>query len=124
MPGKILIVYDTEQNRTLLKDVLDYYDFESLTAADGAEGVSMAKEHQPDLILMDVQMPVMDGISATRLLKSDPETKAIKILALTSFVAEDLKCLQEAGFDDFISKPIDIRRLPEIVRRHLSVEVP
>ncbi len=120
MTQKILIVDDLEQNRILLRDVLAYYGFESLLAANGAEGVAMAREHGPDLILMDIMMPIMDGITATRLLKEDPLTKGIKVIAITSFApGENIQQSQEAGFVDLISKPFAIKEIPEIIKKHL-----
>lgn len=121
LPNKILIVEDNPMNRRLIRDVLKYYGYEVLEAADGKEGVSMAMEHLPDLILMDIQMPVMDGFRAGDILKSDPKTKHIKIIALTSFaMKDDRDRFMEAGFDDYISKPLDIRQLPEIMKLHLE----
>lgn len=118
---KILIVDDLEQNRVLLRDVLAYYGFESLLAADGVEGVAMAREHRPDLILMDMVMPVMDGLTAAKLLKQDPLTKDIKVIAITSFApGENMQQCQEAGFVDLIPKPFAIKDIPEIIKKHLS----
>lgn len=121
MTKKILIVEDNPMNRRLLRDVLKYYGYEALEASDGKEGVSMAIEHMPDLILMDLQMPVMDGYQAGAILKNDPKTKHIKIIALTSFAMKgDRDRVMEAGFDDYISKPIDTRGLPKILELHLA----
>lgn len=124
---KILIVEDNPINRRLLRDVLKYYGYEVLEAADGKEGVSMAIEHLPDLILMGLQMPVMvvmvvkDGYQAGSILKNDPKTKHIKIIALTSLAMKgDRKRVMRAGFDDYISKPIDTRGLPKILELHLA----
>jgi len=118
---KILIVEDNEKNRTLVKDVLEYHGYEVIEARDGKEGIKMAKEHKPDLILMDIQMPVMDGITAGRILKNDLETKHIKIIALTSFAMKgDKEKILKAGFDDYISKPIDTRKLSGHIERLLG----
>src|SRR4030042_6055579 len=120
---KILIVENNEKNRTLVKDVLEYHGYEVIEAGDGLEGIKMAKEHKPDLILMDIQMPVMDGIAAGKILKNDPETKNIKIIALTSFAMKgDKEKIMDEGFDDYIAKQIDIRRLPELVKKALEVK--
>jgi two-component system cell cycle response regulator DivK len=120
---KILIAEDNEKNRTLVKDVLKYHGYEVIEAGDGLEGIKMAKEHKPDLILMDIQMPVMDGIAAGKILKNNPETKDIKIIALTSLAMKgDKEKIMEEGFDDYIAKPIDIRRLPELVKKALEVK--
>ena len=121
MPKKILIVEDNEKNRTLVKDVLVYHGYEIIEACDGKEGIKMAKEHKPDLILMDIQMPVMDGITAGRILKNDLETKDIKIIALTSFAMKgDKEKILKGGFDDYIAKPIDTRKLSGYIERLLG----
>ncbi len=121
MPKKILIVEDNEKNRVLVRDILEYYGYKVLEATDGAEGVKMATEHMPDLILMDIQMPVMDGITAGKILKNDPGTKGIKIIALTSFVMKgDKEEILTAGFDDYLPKPINTRQLPKLVKKTLN----
>ena len=118
--AKILVVEDNEKNRILIKDVMEYYGHEVVEAADGAAGVRLAKEHKPDLILMDIQMPVMDGMAAAKIIKSDPETKGIRMIAITSLAMKgDKERFIEAGFDDYIAKPIDTRKLPEIVKQCL-----
>lgn len=121
MPYKILIVEDNKNNRKLFRDILQYSGYEVLEAQDGAEGIKIAKEQMPDLILMDIQMPVMDGFEALKALRNIPETGKIKVIALTSFaMASDRKKILEAGFDDYISKPIDTRELPERVKKYLE----
>lgn len=121
MGVKILVADDTRENRALLKDVLMYYGYEVIEARDGAEAVKLAKERTPAMILMDIQMPVMDGIEAMKLLKADPETKHIKIISLTAFAVDmDTEQFRTAGFDDYISKPIDIRQLPALLQKHLG----
>ena len=121
MPKKILVVEDNEQNRILLKHLLAYHGYEVVEAADGAEGIEAAKKYKPDLILMDLQMPVMDGFTAIRILKNDPKTKGIKIIAVTAFAMKgDRERALETGADAYISKPIDIKQLPNIVRQSLE----
>jgi two-component system cell cycle response regulator DivK len=123
MPRKILIVEDNEKNRTLVKDVLEYHGYEVIEAGNGKEGIKIAKENKPDLILMDIQMPVMSGYDAIKILKNNPETKDIKIIALTSFAMKgDKEKIMEEGFDGYVAKPIDIRRLPELVKKALEVK--
>ena len=120
MPGKILVVEDNEKNLTLIKDVLEYHGFEVRTAADGASGLSLAREYLPDVMLMDIQMPVMDGLTAVKRIKDDPHMRKIHLIALTSFAMKgDREKMLAAGFDDYIAKPIDTRKLPEIVRRYV-----
>ncbi len=123
MPGKILIVDDSDQNRLLVHDVLAYHGHEVLAAADGAEGVKMARENLPDLILMDIQMPGMNGIEAGKALRGDPLTKGIRMLALSSFnLLNDSENFFATGFDGYIGKPIDFRQLPETVKQYLAIE--
>ena len=117
---KILIVEDNEKNRLLIKDILLYYGYEVIEAENGKEGLEQAKKHLPDLILLDIQMPVMDGFTAIKMLKDDPATKNIKIIALTSFAMKgDRENIMEAGFDDYIAKPFDTRKLPEMVKKYV-----
>lgn len=121
MSKKILVVEDNKKNRTLIRDVLRYYGYEVIEAENGAEGVKMAKEHLPDLILLDIQMPVMDGFKALKILKDMPETRNIKVIALTSFaMAGDREKILHAGFDDYLSKPVDTRKLPLTVTQYLE----
>ncbi|MBI5195553.1 MAG: response regulator [Nitrospirae bacterium] len=121
MAKKILIVEDNEKNRRLLSDILRYYDYEIIEAKYGEDGIKMAKAHKPDLILMDMQMPVMDGFTAMSILKKDPETKNIKIIAVTSFaMAGDKEKIMQGGADDYISKPLDTRELPKKVKKLLE----
>ncbi len=121
MTSKILVVEDNPTNRAMLKDVLNYYGYEVIEAKDGAEGVQLAREYMPQLILMDIQMPVMDGFAATKMLKSDPQTKNIKIVSLSAYSSNEAENdFLKAGFDDAISKPIDIRQLPDLVKKHMG----
>lgn len=121
MNRKILVVEDNENNRRLIRDVLLYYGYEVIEAGDGVEGVRLAKEHLPDLILLDIQMPVMNGFTALNVLREAPETKNIKVIAMTSFaMTGDKERIMAAGFDDYISKPIDTRELPKLVERMLA----
>lgn len=124
MSYKILIVEDSENNRRLIRDVLIYHGYEIIEAGNGKEGIKMAKAHKPDLIFMDIQMPVMNGYEATKALKNDPDTKHIKIVAVTSFaMLGDREKILEAGADDYIAKPIDTRELPERVRKLLRENI-
>jgi len=119
MALKILIVEDNDKNRLLIKDILLYYGYEVLEAENGEQGVASAKKHLPDLILMDIQMPVMDGFKALAILKSDAATKSIRVLAMTSFAMKgDKEKIMQAGFDDYIAKPIDTRKLPALVKKY------
>lgn len=118
MPHKILIVEDNVNNRSLLLDILSFLGYEVSVATDGQEGVVVARKLMPDLILMDIQMPGMDGMTAAAILKGDPATSGLKIIALTSFAMQgDEDKFMAAGFDGYISKPVNTRELPELVKR-------
>lgn len=123
MARKILIVEDNELNRILLRDVLEYYGYEVIEAVNGAEGIERAKEHLPDLLLLDIQMPVMDGFAVIGALKNEPVRGMKKIIALTSFAMRgDRERIMAAGFDGCLTKPIDTRKLPRMVREWLGEE--
>ncbi|MBI4844635.1 MAG: response regulator [Nitrospirae bacterium] len=118
---KILVVEDNDKNLRLIADILKYYKYEVIEAVNGEEAVKYAVSQVPDLILMDIQMPVMDGFTALKLLRENLLTKDIKVIALTSFaMAGDREKILSAGFNDYIAKPMDTRALPEIVRRYLG----
>jgi two-component system cell cycle response regulator DivK len=109
---RILLVEDNEMNRDMLSRRLARKEYEVLVAVDGKEGVEMAGSVAPDLILMDMSLPVMDGWEATRQLKASPETKAIPIIALTAHaMSGDREKAMEAGCDDYDTKPIELPRL-------------
>jgi len=121
MGHRILVVEDNPQNRMLIKDILEFHGYEIIEAADGQTGIEMAKNHKPDLILMDIQMPVMDGITAGKIIRGDPDTKNIKMLAVTSFaMLGDKERIMEAGFDHYIAKPINTRELPVLIKEMLK----
>jgi two-component system cell cycle response regulator DivK len=121
MAAKILLVEDNEMNRDMLSRRLARKGFQVLLAADSQEGVSVARADHPDLILMDISLPVMDGYAATRTLKADPATNAIPIIALTAhaMVGDREKCL-EAGCDDHDTKPVELSRLLPKIEAHLT----
>jgi two-component system cell cycle response regulator DivK len=121
MAKKILIVEDILMNRRLIRDILTYHGYEVIEAENGEEAVRIAREQKPDLIIMDIQMPVMNGYDAIRILKNDPVTKDLKILAVTSFaMAGDREKALETGADDYMSKPINTRELPKVAERLLG----
>jgi CheY-like chemotaxis protein len=114
---KILLVEDNEMNRDMLSRRLKRKDYEVIIAVDGAEGVAMARSELPDLILMDISLPKMDGWEATQQIKATSETKSIPIIALTAHaMAGDREKSIEAGCDDYDTKPIDFRRLQGVTR--------
>ena len=119
--AKILLVEDNEMNRDMLSRRLERRGYEVILAADGEEGVARAKAEAPDLVLMDMSLPVVDGWEATRQLKAAPETKSIPIVALTAHaMSGDREKALEAGCDDFDTKPIDLPRLLEKVQALLG----
>lgn len=109
---KILLIEDNEQNRDALSRRLQRRGYDIILAADGREGVAKAQAELPDLILMDLNLPDVDGWEATRLLKAAPETQAIPIMAMTAHaIAGDQERALQAGCDDYHSKPVDFPRL-------------
>ena len=118
---KILLVEDNEMNRDMLSRRLAKRGFEVLMAVDGAEGVEMARSARPDVILMDMSLPVMDGWTATRKLKADASTRGIPVIGLTAhaMAGDREKCL-EAGCDEYDTKPVDFPRLLEKIQVHLD----
>ena len=119
--AKILLVEDNELNRDMLSRRLARKGFDIVTAEDGAEGVAMARSHAPDLILMDLNLPVVDGWEATRQLKSDPSTRAIPIIALTAHaMSDDQERAISAGCNGFDTKPVDLPRLLGKIEKLLS----
>lgn len=121
MPEKILVVEDNEQNRILMRQILTYHGYEVLEATDGLTGLEMARAHMPALILLDIQMPVMNGFAVIRELRNNPELRKIKVIAVTSFAMKgDREKALQAGFDEYVTKPIDTRKFPELVKQVLS----
>jgi CheY-like chemotaxis protein len=115
----ILVVEDDELNRDLLEQLLEE-DYEILLAADGEAGIKMARQGRPDLILMDLSLPVIDGWEATRRIKADVALKSIPIIALTAHAASgDEEKAKEAGCDDYLTKPIDEELLFKKLRQFL-----
>jgi len=109
---KILLVEDNEMNRDMLSRRLERKGYEVAVAVDGREGVRMAQSGAPDVILMDMSLPVLDGWEATRLLKSQPATREIPVIALTAHaMSSDRARALDAGCDDYDTKPIDLPRL-------------
>lgn len=119
--SKILLVEDNEMNRDMLSRRLTRKGFEVLIAIDGREAIDLAGSELPDLILMDMSLPVIDGWEATRRLKADQTTGGIPIIALTAHaMSGDREKCQEAGCDDYDTKPIELQRLLEIMQKHLA----
>ncbi len=113
----VLIVDDNERNLRLARDVLRFAGFRTLEATTGGDGLARAIEDQPDVILMDIRLPDMDGTEAARRLKDDPRTARIPVVALTSLAMKgDREWFLASGFDGYLEKPISVRELPDQVR--------
>lgn len=118
---KILIVDDDAKNRKLLKVALRNYGYEIIEAENGYRAVIRAKEHMPALILMDIQMPVMDGMSALKAIRADESMKHIPVIAVTSYAMKgNLENIITEGFESCITKPIDVKEIIETVRKYIK----
>jgi two-component system, cell cycle response regulator DivK len=117
----ILIVEDNERNRKLVRDVLQFRGYQTIEAETGEDAVRMARERLPALVLMDIQLPGIDGITALGQLRSDPTTRSIPIIAVTaSAMTHDRQKIMAAGFDGYQSKPINVKEFLEVVRAMLE----
>ncbi len=125
MSKRILVIEDQEDNRQLLRDLLTSADFEVIEAEDGEAGLAAAAKCRPDLILMDIQLPVLDGYEATRQIKADPALRAIPIIVITSYgLSGDDDKARAAGCDAYFSKPFSPRQLLAKVREYLPQAAP
>ena len=122
MSKRILVVEDQEDNRQILRDLLGNAGYELVEAADGEQALAAYVKQRPDLILMDIQLPVMDGYETTRRIRADPESKAIPIIAVTSYAltGDEAKALA-AGCNDYVTKPYSPRALLAKVQEHLAL---
>lgn len=121
MKELILIVEDNDKNLKLTRDLLRFHGFETIEATSAEAGITLARERRPHLVLMDIQLPGMDGVSALRELRQDPMTAAIPVVALTaSVMKEDRERFDKAGFDGFITKPISVKAFPDQVRGYMQ----
>ena len=121
MSRRILVIDDVEDNRVILRDLLTAVGYEVVEAVTGEAGVEAAETLRPDLILMDIQLPGLDGYDATRRIKANPELRRIPLIAVTSYAlsGDDVKAY-EAGCDDYVTKPFSPRALLAKVREHLA----
>jgi two-component system, cell cycle response regulator DivK len=116
---QILVVEDNQKNMKLFVDVLEVKGYRTLEATSAAEAVELAAEHVPDLVLMDIQLPDVDGVETLSRLRAAVRTASIPVLALTAQAMEgDRERFLAAGFDDYLSKPVDVVELLSTVRRH------
>ena len=118
---RILVVEDNEMNLDMLSRRLRRRKFDVIAAVDGQEGLEKARSEAPDLILMDMSLPVVDGWEATRQLKADPDTRHIPVIALTAHaMTEDRQKALDAGCDDYDTKPVELRRLLRKIAEQLG----
>ncbi|MEN8190118.1 MAG: response regulator [Thermodesulfobacteriota bacterium] len=121
MSKLVLVVEDQEDNRRIVRDLLESAGFEVVEAVTGTEGVNFADEYRPDMILMDIQLPGIDGYEATRQIKSNPDLKDIPIIAVTSYaLSGDDQKAYAAGCDDYMSKPYSPRELLKKILEYLG----
>lgn len=124
MSKTVLIVEDNELNMKLFKDLLEAHGLETIETMDGHEVLDIAREHKPDLILMDIQLPEISGLDVTKLLKADEELKSIPVVAVTAFAMKgDEQKIREGGCEDYISKPISVARFLEVVDHYTKDDV-
>ncbi|MDQ7018322.1 MAG: response regulator [Robiginitomaculum sp.] len=121
MPKKILIVEDNELNMKLFHDLLEAHGYETLQTQEGLKALDIAREHRPDLILMDIQLPEVSGLEVTKWLKADDELASIPVIAVTAFaMMGDEERIREGGCEAYISKPITVSTFLETIRKHLG----
>lgn len=124
-PNRILVVEDDHRNMRLLHDLLNVHGYEILQASDGLEAINLARDGQPDLILMDIRLPHLSGFDATLLLKQDEQTKAIPIIAVTAFATPGNEtAARKSGCSAYITKPLNFANLLNTVRSLLSSSPP
>jgi two-component system cell cycle response regulator DivK len=117
----ILIIEDNEKNRRLVRDVLQFKGYQTIESETGEEGVELARSRQPALVLMDIQLPGIDGITALKRLRADPATHAIRVMAVTaSAMTQDRQTILAAGFDGYQSKPINVKTFLAAVQELLA----
>lgn len=119
----ILVVEDNERNRKLVRTILTFRGYEVVECEDGTPSLDLAKKHKPALVLMDIELPVMNGIEALRRLRDDPETASIPVIAVTASVtSSEREKVAAAGFNDYLSKPIDMQSFTETVDRLVGAQ--
>ncbi len=121
MPKKILIVEDNELNMKLFRDLLEAHGYETLQTREGMQALQIAREHKPDLILMDIQLPEVSGLEVTKWIKEDDELRSIPIIAVTAFAMKgDEERIREGGCEAYISKPISVVPFMETIKSFLE----
>lgn len=118
--SKVLIVEDNELNMKLFHDLLEAHGVDTIETRDGKEVLELAREHKPDLILMDIQLPEISGLDVTKALKADEELKVIPVIAVTAFAMKgDEQKIREGGCEDYISKPISVTHFLEVIQKYI-----
>ena len=121
MPKTVLIVEDNELNMKLFHDLLEALGYATVQTRSGIDALSLARQHKPDLILMDIQLPEVSGLEVTKWLKDDPELKTIPVIAVTAFAMKgDEERIREGGCEAYLSKPISVGKFIETVRRFIG----
>ena len=121
MPKKVLIVEDNELNMKLFHDLLEAQGYDILETREGLQALSLAREHRPDLILMDIQLPEVSGLEVTKWLKEDDELHSIPVIAVTAFAMKgDEERIRQGGCEAYISKPISVPRFIETIKSYLG----
>ena len=119
---RVLVVEDNPKNRKLVRDVLTHYGFEVVEATTGEEGVRLASEFAPDLVLMDLQLPGIDGTEALRRIRDSESTRSVPVVAVTAFAMDDdRERALASGFDGYVEKPLSMRALPQQVEEFLRL---
>lgn len=119
----VLVVEDNELNMKLFHDLLEAHGIRTVETRDGIHVLELAREHRPDLILMDIHLPEISGLEVTRRLKADPDLKSIPVIAVTAFAMKgDEQKIREGGCEDYISKPISVVPFIETVKRYLGLQ--
>lgn len=121
MVKTVMIVEDNELNMKLFRDLLEAHDYKTVQTRNGLEALELAREHRPDLILMDIQLPEVSGLEVTKWIKEDDELRSIPVIAVTAFAMKgDEDRIRQGGCEAYISKPIAVAKFIEIVRSYLG----
>ena len=122
VPKKVLIVEDNDLNMKLFNDLLVAHGYGTLQTKDGVEALALARQHHPDLILMDIQLPEVSGLEVTKWIKDDPELHSIPVIAITAFAMKgDEERIRQGGCEAYLSKPISVAKFIETIRQFLGV---
>ncbi len=115
----VLVIEDNELNLKLMKAFLDIGKYRALTATDAETGIQLAREQRPDLIIMDIQLPGLDGLSATRIIKNDPDLQDLPVIGLSGFARnEDREQALDAGCSDYLTKPVELHQFLDAIAKH------